>query len=265
VTPAIAIFAPGEHCSAVRLRTLAFLLAALAGAALFARLGVWQLSRLHERQGLNDTIRARLAAPPMSIDSLVGPPDSLRYRRARVAGRVDYAGEALLVQRTRDGSPGVYLLTPVHTPGSDSATLVVRGWVYAPDGTTIDRPFWREADSLTVEGYLDEFPWIGGPDTIAGHPDALRRLDRATLARRAGTPLRSMYLWATGPEPMHNGVDAPARFTLPVLDDGPHRSYAVQWFSFATIALVGAGIVVRNDRRTGREGERAAGAPVTRS
>jgi cytochrome oxidase assembly protein ShyY1 len=48
-----------------------------------------------------------------------------------------------------------------------------------------------------------------------------------------------------------------ARFALPVLDDGPHRSYAIQWFCFAIIALVGAGIVVRNDRRQGQNPLRA--------
>ncbi|HEX2780761.1 MAG TPA: SURF1 family protein [Gemmatimonadaceae bacterium] len=249
----------------MRARTLAFVLLAVLGAAVFVRLGVWQVSRLHERQARNATIRARLLAPAASIDSLAGPPDSLRYRRARIAGRPDYDAEALLVQRTHDGSPGVFLLTPVHTTAGDSATLVVRGWVYAPDGLTIDRSRWREGDSLTVEGYLDELPAAGANVAVTGHPEAFRRLDRDALARRAGVPLRKMYLWATGPAPVRTGAEGAARFTLPELDDGPHRSYAIQWFAFAVIALVGAGIIVRNDRRTGREGEREGGSTPARS
>ena len=249
----------------MRSRTLAFLVAAFIGAAVFVRLGVWQIDRLHQRQALNATISARLAATPVSVDSLGGPADSLRYRRATVHGLASYNGEALLVQRTMNGSPGVYLLTPVRTGRGDSATLVVRGWVYAPDGATIDRGRWREGDSLTIEGWLDTLPTTGHPDTIAGHPDAMRHLDRATLQRHAGVPLRAVYLWATGPKPAGAGAASPARFTLPELDDGPHRSYAIQWFSFALIALVGAGIVVRNDRRTGRDEERDAGTPLARS
>ena len=243
----------------MRLRTLAFVLAAIVGAAVFARLGVWQIDRLHQRQALNATIRARLGAAPVPVESLTGPPASLRFRRAVVHGTPSYNGEALLVQRTMNGSPGVYLLTPVRDARGDTATLVVRGWVYAPDGATIDRSRWHEGDSLTVDGWLDTLPATGRPDTIAGHPDALRRLDRATLERHAGVPLRAVYLWATGPKPAGPAAAAPARFTLPELDDGPHRSYAVQWFAFAAIALVGAGIVVRNDRRPG--GARAASAP----
>jgi cytochrome oxidase assembly protein ShyY1 len=37
----------------------------------------------------------------------------------------------------------------------------------------------------------------------------------------------------------------PARLAVPALDDGPHLSYAIQWFSFATIALVGSYVVMR--------------------
>lgn len=261
----IANSSPGEHCSAVRSRTAAFLVAAIIGAAVFARLGVWQVDRLHQRQALNATIRARLAAAPVAIESLHGPPEALRYRRAIVRGFASYNGEGLLVQRTMNGSPGVYLLTPVRTGRGDSATLVVRGWVYAPDGSTIDRGRWREGDSLTVEGWLDTLSASGRPDTIAGHPDALRHLDRATLERHAGVPLRPVYLWAIAPRPAGAGADAPARFTLPELDDGPHRSYAIQWFSFAAITLIGAGIVVRNDRQLRRDEKRDAGTPVARS
>ena len=43
-------------------------------------------------------------------------------------------------------------------------------------------------------------------------------------------------------------ADHIARLTIPALDEGPHFNYAVQWFGFALVALIGAGFVVREKR-----------------
>src|SRR6266487_35375 len=40
----------------------------------------------------------------------------------------------------------------------------------------------------------------------------------------------------------------PRRWPLPALDNGPHLSYAIQWFSFAVIALVGTAVLIRRGR-----------------
>jgi surfeit locus 1 family protein len=45
------------------------------------------------------------------------------------------------------------------------------------------------------------------------------------------------------------GRHHPVRRVIPPLDDGSHRSYAIQWFSFALIALGGAAAVVAREQR----------------
>ena len=40
----------------------------------------------------------------------------------------------------------------------------------------------------------------------------------------------------------------PRRWPPPVFDNGPHLSYAIQWFSFALIALVGTAVMIRKGR-----------------
>jgi cytochrome oxidase assembly protein ShyY1 len=42
----------------------------------------------------------------------------------------------------------------------------------------------------------------------------------------------------------------PRRVELPPLDDGPHLSYAIQWFAFATIAVGGAVLWLRKGRKS---------------
>ena len=41
----------------------------------------------------------------------------------------------------------------------------------------------------------------------------------------------------------------PETVAPPGFDDGPHLSYAIQWFSFATIAVVGCVVLLVRDRR----------------
>jgi cytochrome oxidase assembly protein ShyY1 len=43
-----------------------------------------------------------------------------------------------------------------------------------------------------------------------------------------------------------------APIPLPELSDGPHLSYAVQWFLFATIAVVGYVVLLRREAARGR-------------
>ena len=68
-------------------RTLVGCVVAAGAAALFARLGVWQLHRLAERRAFNAQFEQRLAAPPVSLDSVPGDTALAKYRRVREIGR----------------------------------------------------------------------------------------------------------------------------------------------------------------------------------
>ena len=221
-------------------KTAGFVALAVVLAAIFVPLGFWQLRRLDERRHRNAVLAARLSEPPRPIESLA---DTLSYLRATVTGTPDSANEIILTRRSRDGSPGVYILTPVRPRAEgDSATIVVRGWVYAPDAATADPTRWREARPM-FSGYTAILPTT----VVAARGPATTKRDRRipTLSASAVRallpyPVRSRYVVS-----QDSAADTtPARLPLPVLDDGPHLSYAIQWFSFAAIALVGAGIIV---------------------
>ncbi len=227
------------------LRTTVFCLLAAIAAALFLRLGFWQITRLHERRAHNAVVAARQRSAPVPPFELPRDTAAAHYRPASVTGRFDYVNELVLTNRTRQGSPGVDLLTPVRLAGSDTAVIVDRGWVYAPDGSTVDRGRWREGDSARGTGYVELYTPDNGGTTLAKDPRILRHASRREITARLPYPVAPYLVVLVGDT---GTAGHPARRERPVLDDGPHRSYAVQWFCFAAIALGGAAAVVRRER-----------------
>jgi cytochrome oxidase assembly protein ShyY1 len=105
-----------------------------------------------------------------------------------------------------------------------------------------------------MTGYVELYAPDAGVTASATDPRIVRRVSREEVASKVPYPVAPYYLVATG-GPISR--THPVRREIPVLDDGPHRSYAVQWFFFAAIALGGAGAVVWRERREGRAGRRA--------
>jgi surfeit locus 1 family protein len=227
-----------------------FVAFAILAAALFVRLGIWQLHRLDERRARNRLISERIEAAPVDVSALPRDTAVTHYRRVRVLGQRDYDHELVYAARTHDGAPGVDLLTPVRIPGSDTAVLVNRGWVYSADGATVDLANLRDRDS-TFEGYVEEFP-AGAGAAFSTNARTIARLSYSVAAKAIPYPIAPFYVVLAAdkgvPADSANKARQPTRIGAPVLDEGPHKSYAFQWFCFAAIALIGAGVVVKQSR-----------------
>lgn len=226
---------------------------AVTAAAVFVSLGIWQLRRLEERRQQNAFLASRRFAPEISLEQLPADPVEGRFRRVRLSGVYDYSNEIVHTLRGRAGSPGVNILTPLLRRGNDTAVLVNRGWVYAPDGMTVGTEPWREADTLDGSGFVETFPSISASTSAnPQRPRALRRLDRDVLSKLFPYPIANYYVVLTdslinrnpalGATPAPN---VPPRVDPAALDEGPHRNYAVQWFSFAAISIIGLVIFLR--------------------
>lgn len=233
-------------------RQIVAVVISLAAAVLFGRLGLWQLDRLSERREFNEIVASRADSLPVALGELPADTGLTRFRRVRVEGTYDWKHQVVLTGRSRDGSPGVYLLAPLMPAGSDTAVLVYRGWVYSPDAMRVDLARWREPDTVSFEGFVLPYPTAPreGSPGLRGHPRALRWLDPAAARSLVPYPLAPYTVVALG-----DGGDParePVRLEVPPLDEGSHRSYAIQWFSFAVIAVVGGGLLVRSERARGR-------------
>jgi surfeit locus 1 family protein len=230
----------------VRLRSFLTLAIPFACAALFVRLGVWQLVRLKEKRAFNAILSARLASPPAAVTALPGDTALGHYRRVSADGTLLYDREVIYGGRSHEGSPGVDLLTPMRVAGHDTVVMINRGWAYSADAAQIDNSRWKEKDSSRVSGYAETFA-----GTERGTvPPAQRRvhaLDRAAIQSLVGLPV-APYIVVQLSDSTAHADSVPVRLVTPALDEGPHESYAIQWFSFAVVAVVGGVALSRRSR-----------------
>lgn len=223
-------------------RQILFITCAAIFGALCIRLGFWQLHRLGERKKRNAQLVSRMNLAPVDVTALPRDTGQARFRRVRLEGRYDYAHETVLAYRERNGAPGVDIITPLRMAGNDTAVLVDRGWVYTPDAATIDHAKWREADTVSGTGRVQTL-WVGvGAASTGKVPDRLRWVSPEAVAAWAGYPIRPYDVMLEGDTAV--SASHPVRFGEPAVDEGPHLSYAIQWFSFALIAIIGAGLAV---------------------
>jgi surfeit locus 1 family protein len=218
--------------------------------------GFWQLDRLEQRRAQNAVLLAALDEPVLTLDAATAArvssdPEMYRFRRVRVRGRYEPVGEMILRGRSHAGQPGVHLLAPLRIDDTPLTVLVNRGWLPASDAATVDpRPY--AADGIQeIEGLLQPYPAAEGSGVaveieVEGfRVFSLSRLDFPLLAARSGGSLQRFYLQ----ELPGDAGERPLRLAVPEVSEGSHLSYAIQWFSFAAIFLIGFVIVATRRAR----------------
>lgn len=224
------------------MRRLALLALAMLVDAACLGMGVWQLRRLEARRETNAQSVAGRALPPLRMDSSSRPP-LLPHRRAEVAGTLDPAHEFVLRNYLVRGVPAVQIITPLRIPGADSALLVNRGYVPAPDAVDPGGARWEEPGERMFQGTLFPVPSRGDGAPLTRHgKETWKSLDLAAIRARLPYPVYDAYLVAQ-PDPADGrahtlaGTVYPFRAELPSMDEGPHLMYAVQWFGIAAAVL----------------------------
>jgi len=214
----------------------------------FLSLGFWQLRRLDERRLENQVFLSRFGAPVEDVEALLAAAGadyaSLEYHRARITGSFEPEAELLIRSQVYQGRAGFHVLSPLRTTAG-LVILVNRGWM----PLEMDQPPVAAAPPegpTTVEGVLRASQQRGSLGPV-DQPDAavLARIDLELLAGRYEGDLAPVYLQMTtklGELPV---LIATPSFT----DQGPHLPYAVQWYSFTLIGLVGYGFLIRRNRQ----------------
>jgi cytochrome oxidase assembly protein ShyY1 len=228
---------------------------AVAIAATCVGLGFWQLRRLHDRRASNALIRSHRAGSVVDVTSASQPLGRLTYRPADATGRYDAADEVLVFGRALNEEPGHLVVTPL-VLGDGSAVLVIRGWVPFEMQTPPARQAAPPRGPVSVKGYFvpDEGDGRGVPED-----GVIRALDVRGIASTLPYDVAALPIQLRAQDPPQT-ADLPRPYPLPELSEGPHLSYAIQWFLFAMIALIGGVVLFRRDRADVREdrGSRSA-------
>jgi cytochrome oxidase assembly protein ShyY1 len=213
-------------------------------------LGVWQFQRRAEAHAEVVRIETNYDAAPSPLAAVLPELDSFRQSQkwTQVSVTGSYLVDEQLLVRTRplSGNPGFDVLTPLQLPNG-SVFVVDRGWV--PVGNAQDAPDHVPAapsGEVTVIARLK----AGEPalDGRSAPPGQIATIELNTIAAQLGTPT---YTGAYGLMASENPAPAerPAALPKPPLDEGPHLSYAFQWFVFALLAFVGLGWALRQEYR----------------
>jgi surfeit locus 1 family protein len=228
-------------------------LIAIAAVGVLIRLGIWQLDRLAERRAFNARTISQQQAAPLTLDSSTLSADllSMEYRSVIVTGRYDFTQQVVLRNQVWTNQPGVDLLTPLVISGTTRALLVDRGWIPQDEAAPDRRSQYDKPGVVTVRGVLrrpqakPDFGGVPDPPLAVGQTrlDAWNIVNLERIGRQINVPMLPAYIQQS-PEKTQA---APPYLTEPQLDltEGPHFSYAIQWFTFAAILAVGYPIFVR--------------------
>lgn len=245
----------------LRPRWLLTHLVVLALVVAFVNVGLWQLRRLDERRALNATVSERMAAPPTPLTSLVSsePVDELAYRRVTVTGTYAVEDEVLLTPRSDNQQPGHHVLTPL-VLDDGSAVVVDRGWVPFDSNEPPVQEALPPAGEVSVEGIVLPPQEATRSGTFDGSDDLVfvSAVDVGILQDAIAARLLPVGVLLREQRPAPAGLPRPG--DPPEVSEGSHLSYALQWFSFAAIALFGYPLLLRRSIAARRQPAGEAGS-----
>jgi surfeit locus 1 family protein len=223
-----------------------------------AVLGMWQLRRLDDKREHNRLVEDRQEMAAAPVQDLVRPGttvgdaavDAVLYRSVTAVGTYLDDDTVVVENRSLNGSSGAWVLTPLRLD-DQRAVVVNRGFLRFNHEGEIVAPR-APAGRVSVEGLLlasQQRGRFGATDAAGDKLDVLARVDVERMAAQVAYDLLPAYVQLVVGMPSEDPVPAGAPAIVPLgppqLDEGPHLSYAVQWFIFTTIASGGYVLLLR--------------------
>lgn len=217
------------------------LVAALAGVALTARLGVWQLDRAEQKTTIQAALDERIAMPlldPAELAQDEAAAASQHHRRIQLTGLWQTDATVYLDNRQMNGRPGFFVVTPLLL-ADGTAVLIQRGWQprSMADRTAVVPPP-TPAESVVVAGRIASPPArlyeFSGEDTGL----IRQNLDIESFGREWRLKLRPLSVLQEADATAAAAPDGLLRaWWRPATGVHKHYGYAFQWFALSALIL----------------------------
>jgi len=209
--------------------------------------GLWQWDRRGQAVAAINVLEANWDRDPQELMSVEGlSPTSDQWTPVLVRGEYAPEDQMLVRTRPRGGQVGFEVLVPLRS-GTGSTVVVNRGWI--PTGESSDFP------DVVPEVPTGEVSVVArikpGEPTLRGRgaPEGqLPSIDLGAMEKAVGYDLETEFFLLLDSETPQSAV-APLPSLRPVLDEGPHLSYTLQWFVFALLALIAFVALLRQEAR----------------
>lgn len=220
-------------------------------AVICAVLGNWQFARRAEAQAEIARIDANYDATPVAMSEVLHTRTEFdeaadKWTPIEIVGTYLKDEQLLVRNRPNSSQVGYEILSPLKLDSGD-VFIVNRGWISAPD-----------ADSATAQipdvpsGVVSVIARLkAGEPTISGRIAEDNTVGTINLEQIESIIEAPAYTGAYGllveedPAAQHGKLsDRPER------DEGPHLSYALQWYVFILIACIGVIYAARQEYRT---------------
>jgi cytochrome oxidase assembly protein ShyY1 len=232
----------------------------LAAATVMVGLGLWQLSRYHERSAINNRMDAGAHGAAAPLGDVVpqpggtagkagpAPPVDTEWSRVTMTGRYDSSNEILVRGRTVNDTVGFEVVTPL-VLADGSAVLVDRGWVPPAPGGAMAIPDAPAAPTgqISVAGQVHLTESRPGPIDRRDGRIEVRRVSVGQIAGRLPYPVYGAYVLMDKQTPPADAklVSIPVEHELAWQNAG----YVVQWWMFAGLTVVGLVWLIRRESR----------------
>lgn len=214
-------------------------LALVLGVWLLVSLGLWQWGKARVREAERLQHAQRSQGPLQRLGGDLVPSAQWQDLPVQVVGYFEPQDQFFVDNRQENGVAGVHVVTPLRLEHSQTRVLVNRGWIAWPGGSRgrlpeVQTPLERvELHGLGAVPLNKPF-WL-----MSEHAESLPRLwprlDVPRFASEHAYPVQTLALLQTSSD---TGTDLLRSWPAPEDRVARHRSYALQWFGMALVAVV---------------------------